>query len=710
MSEKLPRGWQWAKIEDVVADMTGGCSTKKDDYIQQGVLVLNKGNIAPKGKVKVPEPKKYVTNLYAEKNSDKVIQTGSILVTLRDLSVKADFLGLIARYEGFEKALITQGMYSLKISTLIDENLFIYFSNSPYYRDHVKSIKVGTTQVHLRNGQFLSIPFPIAPLVEQKRIVEKLDCLLAKVNACKARLDKVLIIIKRFRQSVLADAVSGNLTEDWRAENSCTDSARELLISTKEYRENAYKDAVLSAETSGYRKPRPFRINEVVINSQELPNIPKGWVWERLINISNIQGGVTKGRKLGNKRTISLPYLRVANVQDGFLNLKKIKNIDVLPEDKDKYKLLPGDILFTEGGDRDKLGRGTIWRDEIENCIHQNHIFRARLYCPNILSNYISIATKSENARNYFFDNANQTVNLASINMTTLGNVPIPLPPEKEQIEIFRRVDALFSIADQFEDKIKTATQRLNSLASSILSKAFRGELVPQDPTDEPAELLIQRIVEEREALVDNKKGRERKPKKEAGQGRKIKSKKADSDAETELTLKAQVKTNVNEEKAIIVRSTKQRVDKIDKRFEKTEVLQAFRKSIFRQNDIDEYQLLRLVGQRLGARRLSKRIRLELESYIRAAIRRKIIISNGDSYGSATPTINHYDDEYLIKVIKSVIRKGYEYERGEVVAEAAGYLGFDNVSNAFAERIKTVFRKAIRRGDIYRNGIYVGKV
>ena len=203
-----------------------------------------------------------------------------------------------------------------------------------------------------------------------------------------------------------------------------------------------------------------------------------------------------------------LPYLRVANVQDGFLDLNEIKKIEVLPEDLQKYHLEYGDILFTEGGDRDKLGRGTVWWNNLENCIHQNHVDRARLYYSGVSSGYISLATKSEYAKSYFFANASQTTNLASINITTLGNLPLPIPPEKEQEEIVCRVNKFFKVAGIIEQQYQETKAHLDQLDRSILAKAFRGELVPQDPNDEPASVLLERIRAEREKLDTKKKAK----------------------------------------------------------------------------------------------------------------------------------------------------------------------------------------------------------
>jgi type I restriction enzyme S subunit len=195
-------------------------------------------------------------------------------------------------------------------------------------------------------------------------------------------------------------------------------------------------------------------------------------------------------------------------VQDGFLDLSEIKQIEVLPEDERKYRFESGDILFTEGGDRDKLGRGTVWRGEIPKCIHQNHIFRARLLSKDVSPDYVSIASKSDFSGRYFFENASQTVNLASINLSTLSALPLPLPPFPEQKEILRRVDELFSKANEVESRYAKAKEHVDKLKQSILAKAFRGQLVPQDPNDEPATVLIERIRQARGAKPMNRRTR----------------------------------------------------------------------------------------------------------------------------------------------------------------------------------------------------------
>ena len=188
-----------------------------------------------------------------------------------------------------------------------------------------------------------------------------------------------------------------------------------------------------------------------------------------------------------------VPYLRVANVQRGYLDLSEIKTIRI-PSDKLETLLLEtGDILFNEGGDIDKLGRGWVWEGQIARCSFQNHVFRARLYDQNQQPKYISW-WGNYRGLDYFLSAGKQTTNLASINKTMLSKLSISLPPYAEQHEIVRRVEALFAYADHLDARYRTARAQVVGLASAILAKAFRGELVPQDPNDEPASVLLERI------------------------------------------------------------------------------------------------------------------------------------------------------------------------------------------------------------------------
>ncbi len=276
------------------------------------------------------------------------------------------------------------------------------------------------------------------------------------------------------------------------------ESAEELLQRICEEREVRYQNACEEAKKKGARQPKRYR---EIIEQNNLVKEVDSWAWTYLANVAEVSGGVTKGRVLQGNDIVKLPYLRVANVQDGYLDLSEMKEIEIKKQELDRYALVNGDILFTEGGDRDKLGRGCVWRSEIEVCIHQNHIFKARVNEKFIVPEYITLTTRSSFSKKYFDAVASQTVNLASINMSNLCALPFLLPPLDEQKEIVRQVDKLFALTDKVEEHYQKARARVDALAQSVLAKSFRGELVPQNPDDEPAEKLLHRIQEEKKKM-----------------------------------------------------------------------------------------------------------------------------------------------------------------------------------------------------------------
>lgn len=197
----------------------------------------------------------------------------------------------------------------------------------------------------------------------------------------------------------------------------------------------------------------------------------------RLDEIAEISGGITKGRDLSQQKTITLPYLRVANVQNGYLDLSQMKDIEVKLNEVDKYLLQEGDVLYTEGGDRDKLGRGTVWKNEIPRCVHQNHVFKARLNQERALPQYVAYWSMSVYARDYFFKKGKQSVNLASINKTVLSALILPMPSLEEQASIINNIESRLSVCDQIEKTIEQSLQQAEALRQSILKQAFEGRL-----------------------------------------------------------------------------------------------------------------------------------------------------------------------------------------------------------------------------------------
>jgi type I restriction enzyme, S subunit len=199
--------------------------------------------------------------------------------------------------------------------------------------------------------------------------------------------------------------------------------------------------------------------------------LPKGWEIISLEKVAKIQTGLAKGKK-DQKNVVSLPYLRVANVQDGYLDLSEVKEIEVDANQVDRYLLQNEDILLTEGGDFDKLGRGGIWHCQVNPCLHQNHVFAVRVNRENLIPYFFAQQVSSFYGKAYFLSCAKQTTNLASINSTQLKEFPVLLPPLLEQC----RIAEVLGVWDESIDLLERLIGRVRSRKQGLMQQLLTGK------------------------------------------------------------------------------------------------------------------------------------------------------------------------------------------------------------------------------------------
>ncbi len=214
--------------------------------------------------------------------------------------------------------------------------------------------------------------------------------------------------------------------------------------------------------------------NNKKINGFRGMNVPAGWEVKKLKDLSDIRQGVSKGRVIDVIDSIEVPYLRVANVKDGKLDLSEIKMIFVKRNEIEKYELYFQDILITEGGDSDKLGRGSIWLNEIENCIYQNHLFRIRTDKNRLSPYYLYFFLQGFTAKTYFLSCAKQTTGIASVNSSQVSATPIPLPPLPEQRAIAACLSTWDSAIQKTTQLIAQKEQRKKWLMQQLLTERRR--------------------------------------------------------------------------------------------------------------------------------------------------------------------------------------------------------------------------------------------
>ena len=196
---------------------------------------------------------------------------------------------------------------------------------------------------------------------------------------------------------------------------------------------------------------------------------PRGWSETRLDTIADIVSGITKGRKVKTSDLMEVPYMAVSNVKDGYIDWTTVKTIMATQAEIEQYRLLPYDVLMTEGGDPDKLGRGAIIHEPPENCIHQNHIFRVRLDQTQIIPEFMEQYLKQQKAKRYFLGCAKQTTGIASINMTQLKALPVLIPP----IELQNEYKLFAEQTDKSKLAIQQSLDKLETLKKSLMQKYF---------------------------------------------------------------------------------------------------------------------------------------------------------------------------------------------------------------------------------------------
>lgn len=532
MSE-LPEGWTEAPISDLVElqenekpfqqGWSPQCEGRPADADEWAVV---KTTAIQHGEFWAHENKALPATL--EPRPQIEITAGDVLMTCAGPRNRCGVACLVRSTRG--RLMMSGKMYRFRPHPdLLDPQFLSRFIGLHRTQVRIDEMKTGINDsgLNLTHSRFGKLQVVLPPLNEQRRIVERIEARFAEIDKGIESLQAARTALGLYRQSLLKSAFEGRLTADWRAANpDKLETPDALLARIKGEREAGYKVALTEWKTAcaaweedGRRGPKPKKPEKLepptplaTHEMASIPELPDEWVYCRLSDVAAIGSGMSVSKSRKHEDPMEVSYLRVANVQRGYLDLSDIRSMPVERSQLASLKLQELDVLFNEGGDRDKLGRGWVWDGQIETCITQNHVFRARPYKQErTWSRFISEWGNSY-GRDYFEKGGKQTTNLASINKTVLKALPVPLCAPAEQNEIVRILDERLSAADALGEEIEVGLKRADALRQSILTEAFAGRLVPQDPADEPAAVLLERIRVEQEAKPKGK--RRRRPKK----------------------------------------------------------------------------------------------------------------------------------------------------------------------------------------------------
>ncbi|WP_181689842.1 restriction endonuclease subunit S [Xanthomonas oryzae] len=449
MSE-LPEGWAKSPVGDlvnVIRGVTFPASSKVHEASEGVVACLRTSHIQQKllwDNIYFI-PKQYV------RREEQLTRRNDILMSMAN---SASLVGKVCINETDEAACFGAFLAAIRCNE-VDYKYVYYFLRSSDAQSSLRSTASQTVNIaNISVAELEKLKVPLPPLAEQKRIAQKLDALLAQVDTLKARIDAIPALLKRFRQCVLQAASTGDLTASW---------------ATKE----------------GASKWINLRFREL---------------------LKDFRGGASI-RPSGE--THGTPVLRSSAVRPMLVNFEDVSHFDKSMTLNPNDYAMEGDLLFTRlSGSAEFVG--VCGRVKATPRVPTQ--FPDRLFCARLINSryapYLEIFFSSQNYISYIGRNLKSSAGHQRITTETVKNAEIRLPSLEEQIEIVRRVEQLFAYADQLEAKVAAAQQRIDALTQSLLAKAFRGELVPQDPTDEPASVLLERIRTQRAATPKPKRGR----------------------------------------------------------------------------------------------------------------------------------------------------------------------------------------------------------
>ncbi len=468
---KLPDNWVWTKVKEVNEVVTGNTPSKKvqEYWENRNINFVKPSDLSQKRNLKFSE--EYIDNRAKEKV--RLIPKYSTILCCIGSIGKSSFSEI--------ECCTNQQINSLVPKSSLNALYNYYYSTSLFFINQMKNSSSATTIAILNKSKTEELLFPLAPLSEQKRIVEKLDSLFEKTGKIKEIIKEVKEKTSSRREAVLSKAFTGELTEKWRAENK-TENAKELLLKINE------------EKLKNNPKAKIKDISEMLVNENEVPyKVPENWVWTRLGDITEIN---PKKKILDFNEDEEVSFVPMKSVSEETGRIEKIEYEKYSKLKKGYTQFIEEDVLFAKITPCMENGKCAIAENLKNNIGYGTTEFHVLRCYQGVINSLLHKFLRQENFRKEAEYNMTGSVGFRRVPVDFLKSTLFPLPPLDEQKEIVRILDKVFEEEDKISELI-SLEEKVEILEKTILDKAFRGELGTGNSDDEPAIELLKRALEE---------------------------------------------------------------------------------------------------------------------------------------------------------------------------------------------------------------------
>ena len=420
----LPPGWSQDRLKDVtrINPWSLGAGTSPEFAFEY----LEISNVDYFGVID-PSAIERVTFELAPSRARRIVQRGCTVIS----SVRPNLQAVAHFADDVSDLVCSTGFNVVKPAEGLRPRFLYYSVLSEAARQYFESTATGVGYPAVADKDFDSVRVAFPSCEEQQRIATYLDASCAAIDAAVAAKRKQIATLDALRAATLQRVITRGLMPEGP------------LVETG----NAW-----------------------------LESIPAGWSLGQLKRVAQVHGGLTLGKSYEGLEVVEYPYLRVANVQDGHLDLTDVTSLEVPPAVAEGVMLRPGDVLMTEGGDLDKLGRGTVWDGQIAPCLHQNHVFAVRCFPHKLFPHFLAYVTASRYGRDYFEATGKRTTNLAATNATKVGAFYIPLPPLPEQKALVEYLDTEIGRLKAIQEVIGKQIDTLTAYRKSLIHECVTGQ------------------------------------------------------------------------------------------------------------------------------------------------------------------------------------------------------------------------------------------